>query len=146
MEFNKILIAVDDSAFAMKAARIGFALAHGLKASIGIVFVIDRSQEVAQPDLGINESQQHTFLLQKAEETIRQYTDLYDGIDSIYRFTPQGDPKTEIINIAREWKADMIVMGTHGRSGLTKLLEGSVAEYVLKHAEVPVLVTPPEMK
>lgn len=146
MEFNKILIAVDDSAYSMKAAQTGFQLAHRLKAAIGIVYVVDRSQEVSRPDLGISEQQQHTFLLQEAEQTIKQYVELYDGIDKIFRFTPEGDPKKEIINIAKQWDADMIVVGTHGRSGLSRLLEGSVAEYVLKHSEVPVLTTPLDIK
>lgn len=146
MNFNKILIAVDDSTFAMKAARLGFELAHKLNASVGIVFVINTAMEIGNPDLGITSQQQHTVLLQEAEDTIKQYIDLYDGVDKVYRFTPEGEPEKEILNIAKEWQADLIVMGTHGRSGITKLLFGSVAEYVLKHSEVPVIVAPPEMK
>jgi len=146
MNFNKILIAVDDSAFAMKAGRLGFELAHKLNASIGIIFVIDKSMETGNPDLVITPQQQHTVLLEEAENTIKQYIDLYDGIDKVYRFTPEGEPAKEILNIATEWEADIIVMGTHGRSGITKLFSGSVTEYVLKHSEIPVIVAPPEMK
>ena len=53
---------------------------------------------------------------------------------------PEGFPKKEIVKIAREWEADLIVMGTHGRGGLQHLLVGSVAESVIKHAGVPVMV------
>jgi nucleotide-binding universal stress UspA family protein len=50
-----------------------------------------------------------------------------------------GDPATEIVNLAREEKADLIVLPTHGRSGLSHVFFGSVAEKVVRHAECPVL-------
>ncbi len=48
--------------------------------------------------------------------------------------TPDADPRHGIVDEARCWKADLIVMGSHGRSGLDRLLLGSVAEGVLRHA------------
>jgi len=51
-----------------------------------------------------------------------------------------GDPAGEIVRIAGEEKAEMIVMGTHGRTGMTRLLMGSVAEGVVRRAPCPVLV------
>ncbi len=50
-----------------------------------------------------------------------------------------GDPATEIVRVANEEQVDMIVMGTHGRSGFSRLLMGSVAELVIRHASCPVL-------
>jgi len=50
-----------------------------------------------------------------------------------------GDPATEIVRVAKEEKSDLIVLPTHGRSGLTHLFFGSVAEKVVRHAECPVL-------
>ncbi|MBK7100027.1 MAG: universal stress protein [Sphingobacteriales bacterium] len=44
--------------------------------------------------------------------------------------------------IAKDWEADLIVMGTHGRTGLSYLILGSVSEYVIKHSAVPVMVVP----
>ena len=52
----------------------------------------------------------------------------------------RGEPAAEIVNTARAEKADMIAMTTHGRSGLGRLLFGSVAEAVLRGAEVPVFL------
>jgi universal stress protein A len=49
-----------------------------------------------------------------------------------------GDPATEIVRLADEEKVDLIVMGTHGRGGLRRLLMGSVAESVVRHANCPV--------
>jgi nucleotide-binding universal stress UspA family protein len=51
-----------------------------------------------------------------------------------------GDPAGEIVRIAEDEKADMIVLGTHGRTGVTRLLMGSVAEVVVRRAPCPVLV------
>ena len=50
-----------------------------------------------------------------------------------------GDPAPEILDFAKEHNVDLIVMGTHGRKGLTRLLLGSVAEQVVRKATCPVL-------
>jgi universal stress protein A len=50
-----------------------------------------------------------------------------------------GDPATEIVGMAKEEKADLIVLPTHGRTGLSHVFFGSVAEKVVRHAECPVL-------
>jgi nucleotide-binding universal stress UspA family protein len=54
-----------------------------------------------------------------------------------------GMPAEEIVRAAREKKVDLIALSTHGRRGAVRLIAGSVAEEVLRHAEVPVLVTRP---
>ena len=50
-----------------------------------------------------------------------------------------GDPAAEVVRIAEEESAEMIVMGTHGRTGLTRLLMGSVAEAIVRRSPCPVL-------
>ena len=52
----------------------------------------------------------------------------------------EGDPADEILSVARSWQADLIVMGTHGRTGLQRLVLGSVAQHVIAHAPCSVLV------
>jgi len=146
MSYKRILVAVDNSTYSMKAAKTGFSIAHRFRATVGLLYVVDRSKEVVSADLGITPEQSQTVLLNEAENTIAQYIRLYDGIDKVERFTPEGVPEQEIINIAKEWPADMIVMGTHGRSAIRKMLTGSVAEYVIRHATVPVLIIPPRME
>jgi nucleotide-binding universal stress UspA family protein len=51
----------------------------------------------------------------------------------------EGNPAAEILSAAREGNCDLIVMGTHGRTGLNRLLMGSVAEEVVRKAPCPVL-------
>ena len=139
---KKILIAVDSSAYALHAAKKGFALADQLNATIGLVFVIDRNKETVSADLDITPEESQIVLLKRAEETLDQLVKMYDGTREIFRFTPEGLPKEEIINTALHWNADLIVMGTHGHTGLQHLLMGSVAEYVIRHATQPVMVVP----
>lgn len=146
MSIQRILIAIDDSAHSMKAASTGFELAHPLQASIGLLYVIDKGKEAVNADLGITIESSKSNLREQAERTIVQYIQMYNGTGEVFRFTPEGVPEKEIIEIARSWKADLIVMGTHGRSNLSRMVTGSVAEYVIRHAEVPVLVAPPHMK
>jgi nucleotide-binding universal stress UspA family protein len=54
-----------------------------------------------------------------------------------------ADVPRAVVNFANERKCDFLAMATHGRSGLRRLLLGSVAEQVLRHAHVPVLLYPP---
>jgi nucleotide-binding universal stress UspA family protein len=52
----------------------------------------------------------------------------------------EGDPRTAIVDDADEWQADLIVVGSHGRTGLTRLVMGSVAQAVVAHAHCSVEV------
>lgn len=62
----------------------------------------------------------------------------------VVRATRMGNPFVEIVRYAREHDCDLIVIGTHGRSGLTHVLLGSVAEKVVRKAPCPVLTVRPE--
>ena len=58
---------------------------------------------------------------------------------NVERRLEQGHAATEILRVAQKVNADLIIMGTHGRTGLGRLLMGSVAEQVVRHAPCPVL-------
>jgi nucleotide-binding universal stress UspA family protein len=140
MLYKKILIAVDSSSHSFNAARKGFELAHQLRATIGLIHAVDRNKEVFNVDLGITPEQSQTVLLKQAEENIEQLIRMYDDVEEVFRFTPEGFPEKEIISIAKEWGADLIVIGAHRRTGLSHWIAGGVADYVIKHADVPVFV------
>lgn len=145
-EFKKILIAIDDSDLSVKAVETGFSIAHSLKAAVAIVYVVDQTKEVVNADLGITAEQSEMKLLGVAENIMEKYIKRYDGIDEVFRFTPLGLPEEEILNVAGQWGAELIVMGTHARTAIGRMLSGSKAEYVVRHAKVPVLLTPPGME
>jgi len=62
-----------------------------------------------------------------------------EGALCVERFLVKGEPSEEIVRMARGERADLVVMGTHGRTGLGRLLMGSVAEWVMRRAPCPVL-------
>ena len=60
----------------------------------------------------------------------------------VWSFIEEGTPADMIKKTCDEWEASLIVIGTHGRTGLSHILMGSVAERVIRHSPVPVLVVP----
>jgi nucleotide-binding universal stress UspA family protein len=75
---------------------------------------------------------------QKVWEELQRIKPLRPGLAIEYRLE-YGDPATVILQTAQDIGADLIVMGTHGRTGLRRLLMGSVAERVVRKASCPVL-------
>ncbi len=67
---------------------------------------------------------------------------LYNDSKKLYKFAPKGLPKDEILNTAKEWEADLIVMAKHGKTGLSHLLSGSFTQHVIHHAAIPIVVVP----
>jgi nucleotide-binding universal stress UspA family protein len=75
----------------------------------------------------------------RLEEDLRRQVPAPSGV-SIQYLLSEGDPSREIDRVAREHHADLIVMGTHGRTGLSRLLTGSIGEEIIRTASCPVLV------
>ena len=141
MPYERILIAVDSSEYSMKAARKGLELAHQLNAKAGLLFVVDQSKAMGNIDAAIMPEEALVVLKKEAEQTLEQLTEMYNGSE-LRKFMPEGHPAEEIIKVAETWLADLIVMGTHGRTGLKHLLMGSVAEHVLHHSKIPLMIIP----
>lgn len=136
--FNKILFAVDREPFAERAAELGVDLARKLGAEMAFVHVIDTTTDITA------ETWTATELLGVAELQGKNLLDDYRHRLSLHEpaleFVVTGNPADEIVKAAREWPADVIIIGSHGRSGLQRVLLGSVAEAVTRHAHCPVLV------
>lgn len=142
MSYSKILIAVDNSLYAINAAKKGLALAQQLQSAVGFVFVIDRDLEAMNGGLFPNHQNSMVLLMKEAKKNIKKIAEKYAEINDVQYFTIEGTPQKEIISKAIQWKADIIVLGTHGRTGLEHLLLGSVAEYIMRHSPIPVMVVP----
>lgn len=139
MVFRKILIAIDGEPIAAHAADIGAGLARLAGAELAFVHVIDAAL-VNAADTGI----QPAVLVASAKEDARKLIDAFrkrlpQQLTAL-EFVQVGSPFTEIVNAAKDWPADLIVIGSHGRGGIKRALLGSVAEGVMRHAPCPVLV------
>ncbi|TFH42686.1 MAG: universal stress protein, partial [Chrysiogenales bacterium] len=69
-----------------------------------------------------------------------------DGISVETRIVVDGEPASKILETAKEENADLIIMSTHGRSGFTRWIFGSVANRVLIHSSIPVLMVVPKKR
>lgn len=145
MAVNSILIAVDAGADSRKAAKFGFDLARRLQAKIALVSVVNKGLETVNPDLGVSFEENRAALQRKARATVDQYIELYGAGIEVIAYMPEGAPGKEIMRVAAEWPADLIVLGTHLHGKIELLLQGSLTEYLIRHAAVPVLVAPPAM-
>lgn len=141
MNYKKILIAVDSSEYSMEAAKKGLELAHQLHAKAALLYVVDLSKSMGSVDAGITPEMAKTILIKEVEETLDQLAAMYNGKE-LMKFMPEGLPQDTILKTAQTWEADLIVMGTHGRTGLRHLFVGSVAEHIIRKSNIPVMVVP----
>lgn len=142
---HNILCPVDFSAPAERAARFAADLASGIGAHLHLAHVLPLPMPAMPvPELGL--APQEAIL----PPTARLSTDARDalfrlagdlGIDAGVHVV-SGTAAREIVSLAEELGVDLIIMGTHGRTGLAHLLLGSVAERVVRTAHLPVLVVP----
>ncbi len=151
MEFKKILIGIDDSRQSEKAAAYGFALAKLLGAEVALVEVIEPIL-VAPATTGIAGGEISMLNMPpvemmdaqdaSAKTVMKRFVTQYGAEHNITQFLETGDAATVVIDTAVKFNADLIVVGSHGRSGFNRLLTGSVSEDVSRHTEIPVLVVP----
>lgn len=146
--FSRILIAVTNDELAERVIGTGSALAGALGARLALVHIVDlaaASAAAATPvDIGVAPTVIQE-VVEAEEETGKALLDHLaaqfprDRVETLLR---EGTPVEEAVAAAAEWGADLLVVGTHGRGGLQRLVLGSVAEGVLRHAHCPVLVVP----
>ena len=141
MAYSNILIAVDGSEFSTNAAKRGIELAEQLSASVTLLCVIDLSVMVTNAAGGAIDSEVFTIYEEEAQAILDKLEKRYP-YNKTKKIIVEGVPTETIWRTARSDKADMIIMGTHGRRGLNHLFMGSVAEYVVRHSKIPVMVIP----
>lgn len=154
MAIQKILIAVDDSKYADHAAGFGFDIARTYHAEVGLVTIVEPI--IYQPsgtndsmtgipmveNPNVNEAEMLKIQTESAENTIQQTIKKFAGNLKVTQFTEYGLSADSILKCSTEFNADLVVVGTHSRTGLERLFMGSVAEHVVRHSRVPVLVVP----
>jgi len=133
INIRKILYATDFSSYSNQAYFHAVALAENHGASLSILYVYTPGSPM--PDIRGRREADRQYWRDQLEQ-IRPV----DSSISVRHVFREGDPATEIIRFAAEAGSDLIVMGTHGRTGLERLLLGSVAEKVMRDAPCSVLV------
>lgn len=137
-KYNKILIAIDGSEHSYRVAEKGLALAQQLNAEAALIFIIDKTKASGNIDANVTPNEAEIILKKEAELTFDSIANTF-GYNDFVRFMPVGFPKEDIIKISETWKADLLVVGTHGKSGILSVLMGSVAEYILFNSKIPVI-------
>ena len=139
MAFRRILVAVDWSAFAARAADVGLELARSLGAEMAFIHVVEPSTAVA-PEGGYAADNLIALAEQDSKRLLAAFHERAPAQPAPLEFIHVGKPHDEIAKAAKDWPADLIVIGSHGRGGVERLFLGSVAEAVMRQAPCPVLV------
>ena len=131
LAFRAILHPTDFS----REAELAFQLAGSLARDHGAELIVLHVEPPAAPEITLGLQKEMIWEeFHQLEQTDPQVRELRIRCEFV-----EGDPARAILRVAAEAGCDLIVMGTHGRSGLTRLLAGSVAEQVLRQAPCPVL-------
>ena len=146
IDLKRILLPTDFSDFSKSSLPWGCEFAEKFGAELHLLHVLqDLIAMVPEPGLAFPPPGDYLRELQDAAE--RALSQLPDeewcSRVSIVRATRQGPPFVEIIRYARENDIDLMILGTHGRSGLAHVLLGSVAERVVRKSPCPVLTIRP---
>lgn len=150
---KKVLIAMDLDASARKVAEAGYILAKTMNAEVILLHVVADDVYYSgleySPVTGFSGFSNADFTLMansqgllKASVYFLEKTREHLNDNSIRIMTEQGDFPEVILRTAKNLNADLIVLGSHGRRWLDQILMGSVAEKVLHHTTVPLLIIP----
>ena len=139
MTFRRILVAVDTAALGTDVLPTADEIARCTGAEVALVSVADvRGIGVSEtsPPAQVTAAK----LREDAQALLDAAASQLTSVSGPLRLVREGFPDKEIIAAAHDWHADLLIMGTHGRTGLAHMFKGSVAESVLHHAPCPVLV------
>ena len=144
-EIKKILFPYDLSENALKIIPYVLSVADAYDSGIYLLHVVHDLQKwgkVYIPHTSMDVFQEEA--LQAAEKAMDGLCkDQLQGYDIVGKKAVSGDPATEILKTIESEDIDMVVMGTHGRTGLEQIIMGRVADTVVKNAAVPVMTVNP---
>ena len=146
VNIKRILCPVDLSQFSRDALHHALALARWYEARVTVFHVYSDPQPVV-PLTGMPGNVPLPPLVQPVEitEEVRRFCapSLRQSGQSVDIVVSEGNPTKEIVKLGEQLPADLLVLGTHGRSGFERLFLGSVTEKVLRSTRVPALTVPP---
>lgn len=142
--YQRILVPVDNSATSQNALEEAMRFAKSEKAKLRLIHVIDLAQFAWSANEFLDVPQLQAALKEGGKKVVDESLASVNSkglvAEGALLETWGGMLAKTIVEDAANWQADLIVMGTHGYSGLSHLLMGSVAEGVMRHTHVPVLL------
>ncbi len=141
---RNILVPTDFSDFSTAAIEHASSLALLYGAKMHLVHVIDTVPVFGAPNLALTAEPMAGVLEANAQEEMRKfvYWKLKNSTN-LEQIILHGDPCQEVVNYSQQHEIDLIVIATHGRTGLAHMLMGSVAEKIVRLSSVPVLAVKP---
>jgi nucleotide-binding universal stress UspA family protein len=141
----RMLVATDGSRHAIKAAELAARFARELRGAEVILVNVGHIPAIAMggpsPDMMVDLGSLEEGLEQAGQAILAQAHEVFAGVDArVTRVYRRGDPAGEVVKVAKEHQADLIIMGSRGLGQFGGLILGSVSERVLHAASIPVLI------
>jgi|SRR5437879_5807600 len=140
----RILLAIDDSRFSQAAIETVIEQARPQDTDVRILHVVESPPLLVAREMGGYEPALETALesqKQNAEALVMKAAELLRARGlKVAAALELGDAKSKILDVAEEWRADLIVVGSHGRRGFERFLMGSVSDAVARHAKCSVQI------
>jgi nucleotide-binding universal stress UspA family protein len=143
---RKILLATDFSSASEKACLYAKALARHFSSIVELAHVFDPSVVTTYEEalIGLPTNERRRISNERLETLRDDFSSC--GIETL-TISPEGHrPASELLKIAKEQEVELIVAGTHSKSGIEKLVLGSTAEHLIRNSECPVLTVGPNAK
>lgn len=143
--FKKILVPTDGSAPSLKAGQAAMDVAKMFGIPLVALYVIEPLPYVGLAEVGVPDMAEYSNAARAEATKVLEEMALECkkiGVNCESRLIEAVNVDQGILMLAEELECNLIVMGTHGRRGLNRLLMGSVARNVLSQSKVPVLVIP----
>lgn len=136
--FEKILIATDGSERNQSAVEKGLEIARACGSTVYAVYVIEEKMLTSAPS-EVSTAGVYAKLEEEGESAVKRVQSIAKGAN-VEPVVLSGRTAHEITRFAQEKKVDLIVIGTLGKSGIGRLILGSVAEMVIRTSDCPVMV------
>jgi len=148
--FRRILVPVDYSEHSKGSLRFAAELAQALGSTLDVVHVWDKPTYVSDAVMVRRPGQEHCSLADLIRESAeRDMTEFLANVAlpptlSLTQRLLSGEPASTLVSELKNGDYDLVVVGTHGRTGLSHMLLGSVTEKLIRLSPVPVLTCPPQ--
>ena len=137
----KVLMGIDDSKYAAEIARAFVAQFRAENTEVLVLHVLQPLGLMAPPEMAMGYAPELEEMKKPAQELVERVAkQLRSAGFKAETAVEVGDVRERILDSAAEWRADLIVLGSHGTRGLQRFLLGSVAEFVARHAKCSVQI------